>query len=233
MCHHHIHSYHLPMSAALLPCGQVSGNRYCVHCGANGDRQTCIVPGGQRCTVGTDTLAMCNTLNQQGGTSADGACSTYIAPVSTRLLHHSTLTTAPKPLAFETNPAAKCPVACTHTNVAANKYCVHCSPSRRLTCVAAGGQPCMTSYQDAGSTYPAELRLCTAAGSASSPDGVCYATLAAGSPPEVYSLRPDGKGVSLDSALAYNCSGRSGGLCMHWTGSPSHARKHILCPCHV
>lgn len=195
------------MPSAVLPCDQVSGNRYCVHCSEYGDRQTCIA-SGVRCSVGVDTLAMCNTLNQQGGTSPDGVCSTYIGPSSARLLYHSTLTTAPKPLDFETNAAAKCPAACTHSSMVANKYCVHCSPSRRLTCVAAGGQPCMTSYQDAGSTYPAELRLCTATGTASSPDGVCYATLTAGSPPEVYSLRPDGKGVSLSRALTYICPGR-------------------------
>lgn len=121
-------------------------------------------------------------------------------------MHHGPgpLTTAPRPEAEETNPAAKCPAACTDSN----RYCVHCSAARaRKTCIAAGGRACMASYQDGGSTYPAELQLCTDVGTARTPDGVCYATIEVGLPPVTFALQPGGKGVALATALSYTCPG--------------------------
>lgn len=182
----------------------MSGNRYCVNCAANGDRQTCLTAGSQRCSVGTVTLQYCSSLNQQGS-SPDGACPLYIAPGGgARLVHRTPLTTAPKPEPQETNPAAKCPAACNDSN----RYCVHCSAAReRKTCIAAGGQACMSSYQDGGTTYPVELQLCTSL-SAKTPDGVCHTTIAYGSPPVTFTLQPAGKGVALAAAQSYDCSGK-------------------------
>lgn len=184
------------------------GNRYCVHCAANGDRQTCILPGGRRCSVGTIPLQYCSSLNPQGST--DGPCSLYIAPGGgVRLVYRSTLTTAPRREAEETNTDAKCPAACTHAAVAANKYCVHCSPARdRMTCMAAGGMPCMTSYQDGSNTYPKQMQLCTSVGTVRAPDGVCYGTIDAGSPSVTLKLQPTGKGVAFAAAMAYDCTGK-------------------------
>lgn len=131
------------VSRCPSPC--VASAKYCVHCGGANSKPLLCVAGASAvaCTVSGTTLKPCRELKPIG--SLVGSCYPNVTSGSAKvpaLKEVSSLAAA---------TAATCPPqpACSDSSLAANRYCVHCSPSgdTPLSCIAEPGKPCWTTYK--------------------------------------------------------------------------------------